>query len=198
MRGGIFPGATPEAEARERIAAEPAMDGADFAGTVTPSEPVGFEGDGPHVVGIDTGTSSASSASCASPAAADAAALHQHAAEEVLAEDPDIVFLGNGPGDPAASTTWSTPFAGVIGRKPVFGICLGQPLLCRAVGLRDLQAALRPPGANQPVKDLETRPDRHHLPEPRLRRRRSRRRAEIEGDEPVRWDTDSASPSSPS
>ncbi|HEY3553334.1 MAG TPA: carbamoyl-phosphate synthase domain-containing protein, partial [Solirubrobacterales bacterium] len=55
MRGGIFPATTPEAEARERIAAEPSMDGADFARTVTPPEPVHFEGDGPHVVGIDTG-----------------------------------------------------------------------------------------------------------------------------------------------
>ena len=45
----------PEAEARERIAAEPSMDGADLARTVTPPEPVRFEGDGPHVVGIDTG-----------------------------------------------------------------------------------------------------------------------------------------------
>jgi carbamoyl-phosphate synthase small subunit len=55
MRGGIFPAATPESEARERIAAEPSMDGADLAREVTPAEPVRFEGDGPHVVGIDTG-----------------------------------------------------------------------------------------------------------------------------------------------
>ena len=55
MRGGIFPAAIAEAEARERVAAEPSMDGADLARTVTPAEPVRFEGDGPHVVGIDTG-----------------------------------------------------------------------------------------------------------------------------------------------
>ena len=55
MRGGIFPAGTPEGEARERVAAEPSMDGADLARTVTPPEPVRFEGDGPHVVGIDTG-----------------------------------------------------------------------------------------------------------------------------------------------
>ena len=48
-------GRHPEAEARERVAAEPSMDGADLARTVTPPEPVRFEGDGPHVVGIDTG-----------------------------------------------------------------------------------------------------------------------------------------------
>ncbi len=55
MRGGVFPAETPEPEARERIDAEPAMDGADLARTVTPPEPVRFDGDGPHVVGIDTG-----------------------------------------------------------------------------------------------------------------------------------------------
>ena len=68
MRGGIFPAAMPEAEARERIAAEPAMDGADLARTVTPPEPIRFEGEGPHVVGIDTGIKLASSASSASTA----------------------------------------------------------------------------------------------------------------------------------
>ena len=55
MRGGIFPAETSEAEARERVEAEPPMDGADLARTVTPPEPVRFDGDGPHVVGIDTG-----------------------------------------------------------------------------------------------------------------------------------------------
>src|SRR6202040_2535848 len=55
MRGGIFPAEMPEAEARGRIEAEPSMDGADLAREVTPSEPVRFDGDGPHVVGIDTG-----------------------------------------------------------------------------------------------------------------------------------------------
>ena len=55
MRGGIFPAELAEAEARDRVAAEPSMDGADFARTVTPDEPVEFDGDGPHVVGIDTG-----------------------------------------------------------------------------------------------------------------------------------------------
>src|SRR3954453_18096323 len=56
MRGGIFPAGTPESEARERVAAEPSMDGADLARTVPPAEPIRFEGEGgPHVVGIDTG-----------------------------------------------------------------------------------------------------------------------------------------------
>ncbi|HEY6638434.1 MAG TPA: carbamoyl-phosphate synthase domain-containing protein, partial [Solirubrobacterales bacterium] len=55
MRGGIFPAELAEAEARERIESEPPMEGADFAREVTPPEPVEIDGDGPHVVGIDTG-----------------------------------------------------------------------------------------------------------------------------------------------
>ena len=55
MRGGIFAAATPIDEARERIAAEPAMEGSDLARTVTPQEPIVIDGDGPHVVGLDTG-----------------------------------------------------------------------------------------------------------------------------------------------
>src|SRR5262245_17369224 len=55
MRGGIFPGSVEVPEARELIAAEPPMDGADFAKTVTPADPIEFPGDGPHIVGIDTG-----------------------------------------------------------------------------------------------------------------------------------------------
>ncbi len=55
MRGGVFSAAVADAEARERIAAEPSMEGADLARTVTPDEPVEIAGDGPHVVALDTG-----------------------------------------------------------------------------------------------------------------------------------------------
>src|SRR4051812_10821824 len=55
MRGGIFGVSQPESEARERVHAEPPMDGADLAKTVSPDEPIEFDGEGPHVVGIDTG-----------------------------------------------------------------------------------------------------------------------------------------------
>src|SRR2546423_3706217 len=55
MRGGIFPADLSEADARERVEAEPPLDGADFDRTVTPDEPIEIEGSGPHAVGIDTG-----------------------------------------------------------------------------------------------------------------------------------------------
>ena len=55
MRGGIFPAELAESEARERVAAEPSMDGADFARRVTPISRSRSTAVGPHVVGIDTG-----------------------------------------------------------------------------------------------------------------------------------------------
>ena len=181
MRGGIFPAETPEAEARERIAAEPAMDGADFARTVTPDAPVRFEGEGPHVVGIDTGVKLSIVRQLREHGCRLTLLPCTSSPEEVLAEDPDVVFLANGPGDPAALDYVVDTVRGVIGKKPVFGICLGHQLLCRAVGLQTYKLPFGHRGANHPVKDLETGPHRHHLPEPRLRRRRPRRRAEDRG-----------------
>ena len=111
-------------------------------------------------------------------------------ADELLARRPDAVFLANGPGDPAALDYVVENVRGVIGKVPVWGICLGHQLLCRAVGLDTFKLPFGHRGANHPVKDLETGPHRHHLAEPRLRGARPGGARTIEGDEPVRWDTD--------
>ena len=68
-------------------------------------------------------------------------ARRRPSAAEVLARRPDGVFLSNGPGDPAASPTRSTPSRGLLGEVPVFGICLGHQLLARPLGGRHVQAA---------------------------------------------------------
>ena len=65
----------------------------------------------------------------------------------------------------------------LVGKKPVWGICLGHQLLCRAVGLETFKLPFGHHGANHPVKDLPDRARRDHLPEPRLRGARARRRA---------------------
>ena len=79
-------------------------------------------------------------------------------AEDVLAHQPDGVFLSNGPGDPAATGEYAVPMVqGVLAAgKPVFGICLGHQILALALGAKTVKMATGHHGANHPVKDLET------------------------------------------
>ncbi len=75
-------------------------------------------------------------------------------AEEVLGLRPDGVFLTNGPGDPAAVVGARQAVAALLGRVPVFGICLGHQILSLAVGARTFKLKFGHRGANQPVKHL--------------------------------------------
>src|SRR5207302_2242258 len=77
--------------------------------------------------------------------------------EALLAEDPDAIFLANGPGDPAALSYVVDTVRELVGKKPVWGICLGHQLLCRAVGLETFKLPFGHRGANHPVMDLATR-----------------------------------------
>ncbi|THH37419.1 glutamine-hydrolyzing carbamoyl-phosphate synthase small subunit [Aliishimia ponticola] len=79
-------------------------------------------------------------------------------AEEVLAHEPDGVFLSNGPGDPAATGSYAVPMIQTILEKdlPVFGICLGHQMLALALGAKTIKMNHGHHGANHPVKDLET------------------------------------------
>ena len=77
-------------------------------------------------------------------------------AADVLAMRPDGVFLSNGPGDPAAVTYAIDAVRGLLGRVPVFGICLGHQILGLALGAKTFKLKFGHRGANQPVKNLET------------------------------------------
>jgi carbamoyl-phosphate synthase small subunit len=77
-------------------------------------------------------------------------------AEEALARNPDGVFLSNGPGDPAALRYAHEAVAGLMGRKPIFGICLGHQVLSYAFGGKTFKLKFGHRGGNQPVKDLRT------------------------------------------
>jgi carbamoyl-phosphate synthase small subunit len=216
MRGGVFPVAMSEREARELIAAEPPMAGQDLARLVTPERVsrhggagggggagvAGWGGrgasaasgvgaaDGPLISVIDTGIK----ASMVRELVARGARVTLHpctsSAEELLAEDPDAVFLANGPGDPAALSYIVETVRAIVGVKPVWGICLGHQLLCRAVGLETFKLPFGHHGANHPVRDLQTgrveiTSQNHGFAA--LGPGGSRT---IDSDEPVRWETD--------
>ena len=79
-------------------------------------------------------------------------------AEDVLALNPDGVFLSNGPGDPAATGEYAVPMIKDVLAKdlPVFGICLGHQMLALALGAKTIKMNHGHHGANHPVKDNDT------------------------------------------
>ncbi len=191
MRGGVFPDSIEQARARELVEAEPPMAGQDLAVTVTPKEVSHHgQGEGPRIAVIDTGIK----ASMVRELVARGARVSLHpctsSAGELLAEDPDAVFLANGPGDPAALGYVVETVRELVGKKPVWGICLGHQLLCRAVGLETFKLPFGHRGANHPVKDLqsgrvEITSQNHGFAAVGPGGART-----IDTDEPVRWETD--------
>jgi carbamoyl-phosphate synthase small subunit len=79
-----------------------------------------------------------------------------YTAEQVLALNPDGVFLSNGPGDPAAVTTAINSIRNLLDKKPIFGICLGHQLLALALGGTTYKLKFGHRGGNQPVKNNQT------------------------------------------
>jgi carbamoyl-phosphate synthase small subunit len=203
MRGGVFPDSVPEAEARALVEAEPPMDGRDLAREVTPAEavlldPLGAEaggdpapsGVGPRIVAIDTGIKTSIVTNLRQRGAF--VELHpcSATADELLARDADAYFLANGPGDPAALDHIVGTVRELVGKRPVFGICLGHQLLCRAVGLETFKLPFGHRGANHPVKDLTTgrieiTSQNHGFAVLGPGGERT-----MDADDPVRWDTD--------
>jgi carbamoyl-phosphate synthase small subunit len=191
LMGGVFAASTPEAQARERIAAEPPMTGRDLAREVTRGEvAVVGEGGDVRIAAIDTGIKS----SIVRHLVDRGAEVHLHpataTADELRAADPDGVFLANGPGDPAALGYVVDTLRELVGERPVWGICLGHQLLCRAVGLETFKLRFGHRGGNHPVKDLETgrieiTSQNHGFAVVGPGGART-----IDVDEPVRWSTD--------
>jgi carbamoyl-phosphate synthase small subunit len=133
----------------------PGTDGHDLVTGVTTKEPY-CRGTGPHrVVALDFGvkeTMLAHLATLATVTVVPAATT----ADEVLSLDPDGVFLSNGPGDPAALPWAAEAIGGLVGRVPIFGICLGHQLLATALGGTTYKLPFGHHGSNHPVKDLDS------------------------------------------
>ena len=158
MRGGLFPATMPVTRARELIDAEPDMAGRDLVREVTPERRIvlGEENDGPRIAMVDTGVKRSIVRNLVDRGAV--VELHPctASADELLSNDPDAIFLANGPGDPASLDYVVQTVRELIGKRPVYGICLGHQLLCRAVGLETYKLPFGHHGANHPVKDLTT------------------------------------------
>ncbi len=191
MGGGVFPESFPPARARELIEAEPPMAGQDLAAVVSPPRLTRHgTGAGPRIAVIDTGVKASMVRNLVERGAR--VSLHPCAstAGQLLAEEPDAIFLANGPGDPAALPHVVQTVRELVGKKPVWGICLGHQLLCRAVGLETFKLPFGHRGANHPVKDLQTgrveiTSQNHGFAAVGPGGART-----IDTDEPVRWQTD--------
>jgi len=77
-------------------------------------------------------------------------------ADRILEHDPDGIVISNGPGDPEAVTYTIQTTSKLIGKRPIFGICLGHQLVALALGGKTYKLRFGHHGANQPVKDLTT------------------------------------------
>lgn len=157
----------------EKARAFPGLEGLDLAKDVTCAQsyrwdemrwawPDGYtrQTDAKHkVVAIDYGAKR-NILRCLASAGCDVTVLPATAtAEEVLAHNPDGVFLSNGPGDPAATGAYAVPMIQTILNKtdlPMFGICLGHQMLALALGAKTVKMNHGHHGANHPVKDTET------------------------------------------
>ena len=174
------------------------MEGRDLAREVTPERAVVLDGQGTgdggangvRIAMIDTGVK----LSIVANLRARGATVELHpctpAPRQLLASGPDAIFLANGPGDPGALDYIVDTVRQLVGKLPVYGICLGHQLLCRAVGLETYKLAFGHHGANHPVKDLTTGRTEITSQNHGFAVLGPSGARTIESDEAVRWETD--------
>jgi len=134
---------------------EPGTTGVDLVSAVT-TDAVTVRGEGRwQVVAYDFGVKE-TMLRCLGAMATLTVVPADYPAAEVLARRPDGVFLSNGPGDPAALRTQAAIVAELLGRAPVFGICLGHQILASALGASTYKLPFGHHGGNHPVRRLET------------------------------------------
>ncbi len=159
-------------DALEELKAFPNMKGLDLAKTVTTSKPyewnTGKYSLSPqkseakqkkfNVVAIDYGVKQNILRCLTSHGCQVTAVSATTSAKEILAYKPDGVFLSNGPGDPAATSEYTTTILQelITSGVPIFGICLGHQLLAQALGGKTAKMQQGHRGANHPVKNLKT------------------------------------------
>ncbi len=115
---------------------------------------VGRDATGPHVVVIDCGVKRAIVRDLSALGARLTVVPYGVTGEEILARKPDAVVISPGPGDPTDLPDTIETLRGLVGRVPMFGVCLGHQLLALACGARTYKLPYGHRGGNQPVKDL--------------------------------------------
>ncbi|MFI0416945.1 glutamine-hydrolyzing carbamoyl-phosphate synthase small subunit [Spongiactinospora sp. 9N601] len=163
MRAGIFSGTgaeAPVAELVERVRHSPGMVGADLAAEVSTREPYVVPAIGRRrftVAAVDLGIKAMTPHRMAERGCEVHVLPAWSTAGEILARDPDGVFFSNGPGDPAAADAQVEALRGVLAAgRPFFGICFGNQLFGRALGLGTYKLRYGHRGVNQPVQDRRT------------------------------------------
>jgi carbamoyl-phosphate synthase small subunit len=159
MRGVIASGAEPDAEALAALDACPSMEGLDLATRVSTRERYSWGNPQArhHIVAYDFGIKRNILRLLDEHGCRVTVVPSETSPEEVLAMEPDGVFLSNGPGDPAA-VTYAPQMVRTIAEKkvPIFGICLGHQILGLTFGARTVKMPYGHRGGNHPVKDVET------------------------------------------
>jgi carbamoyl-phosphate synthase small subunit len=160
MRGVISIVEHNPAVLREKANAHPSMVGLDLASTSSElTEPTLLPALGEErcrIAALDYGVKGSIHKELRSRGASVLAMPASTSAEEILASNPDGLFLSNGPGDPSALENAVDTLRSLLGEVPVFGICLGHQLLGLALGCETYKMPFGHHGANHPVRNLET------------------------------------------
>ncbi len=160
MRAVISTTETDEASLLALVVDSPSMENRELASVVTVSEPYEYPPVGEelfHIVCYDFGVKTNSLRKFAAEGCRITVVPADTPAEEVLRQNPDGVFLSNGPGDPASMTEVVKEIKTIAeSRTPVFGICLGHQLIGKAFGAKTYKMKFGHRGGNQPIKDFST------------------------------------------